>query len=38
MGNAHATVHEAVSERTLTHEEDGFAAVLEAVLCAAPPP
>lgn len=32
MGNAHATVLEAVAERTHTHEEDGFAAVLEAVL------
>jgi hydroxymethylpyrimidine pyrophosphatase-like HAD family hydrolase len=32
MGNAHATVLEAVSERTYTHAEDGFAAVLEGVL------
>jgi hydroxymethylpyrimidine pyrophosphatase-like HAD family hydrolase len=32
MGNAHPTVLEAVSERTHTHEEDGFAAVLESVL------
>jgi len=32
MGNAHATVLEAVSERTHTHEEDGFAAVIEGVL------
>jgi Cof subfamily protein (haloacid dehalogenase superfamily) len=32
MGNSHATVLEAVSERTRTHEEDGFAAVLEGVL------
>lgn len=32
MGNAHASVLEAVSERTRTHEEDGFAAVLESVL------
>jgi len=32
MGNAHATVLEAVPERTHTHEEDGFAAVIEAVL------
>jgi hydroxymethylpyrimidine pyrophosphatase-like HAD family hydrolase len=38
MGNAHATVLEAVSERTHSHEEDGFAAVLEAVLGAASPP
>ena len=32
MGNAHATVLEAVPERTQTHEEDGFAAVIETVL------
>jgi HAD superfamily hydrolase (TIGR01484 family) len=32
MGNAHASVLEAVSERTHTHEEDGFAAILEGVL------
>ena len=32
MGNAHATVLEAVSEKTHTHDEDGFAAVIEAVL------
>jgi HAD superfamily hydrolase (TIGR01484 family) len=32
MGNAHASVLKAVSERTHTHEEDGFAAVLEGVL------
>jgi hydroxymethylpyrimidine pyrophosphatase-like HAD family hydrolase len=32
MGNAHATVLEAVSEQTHTHEEDGFAAVIEGVL------
>jgi hydroxymethylpyrimidine pyrophosphatase-like HAD family hydrolase len=37
MGNAHATVLEAVSERTHTHEEDGFAAVVEAVLSASSP-
>jgi hydroxymethylpyrimidine pyrophosphatase-like HAD family hydrolase len=37
MGNAHATVLEAVSERTHTHEEDGFAAVIEAVLSASSP-
>ncbi len=34
MGNAHLTVLAAVSERTHTHEEDGFAAVVEAVLSA----
>jgi hydroxymethylpyrimidine pyrophosphatase-like HAD family hydrolase len=32
MGNAHATVLEAVSERTHTHEEDGFASVIEEML------
>jgi hydroxymethylpyrimidine pyrophosphatase-like HAD family hydrolase len=32
MGNAHATVLEAVTERTHGHDEDGFAAVIEAVL------
>jgi hydroxymethylpyrimidine pyrophosphatase-like HAD family hydrolase len=32
MGNAHATVLEAISEKTHTHDEDGFAAVIEAVL------
>jgi HAD superfamily hydrolase (TIGR01484 family) len=32
MGNAHSTVLEAVSDRTHTHEEDGFAAVIESVL------
>ena len=32
MGNAHAAVLEAVPERTHTHDEDGFAAVIEAVL------
>jgi Cof subfamily protein (haloacid dehalogenase superfamily) len=32
MGNAHSTVLDAVSERTHTHEEDGFAAVIESVL------
>jgi Cof subfamily protein (haloacid dehalogenase superfamily) len=32
MGNAHATVLEAVSERTHTHADDGFAAVIEGVL------
>lgn len=37
MGNAHATVLEAVSERTHTHDEDGFAAVIEKVLSAFPP-
>jgi hydroxymethylpyrimidine pyrophosphatase-like HAD family hydrolase len=37
MGNAHATVLDAVSERTRTHEEDGFAAVIEAVLVRQPP-
>ena len=34
MGNAHATVLEAVSERTHTHERDGFAAVIEGMLAA----
>lgn len=37
MGNAHATVLEAVSERTRTHEQDGFAAVIETLLGASPP-
>jgi hydroxymethylpyrimidine pyrophosphatase-like HAD family hydrolase len=36
MGNAHATVLEAVSERTRTHEQDGFAAVIETLLAASP--
>lgn len=31
MGNAHATVLEAVSERTHTQEEAGFAAVIDTV-------
>jgi hydroxymethylpyrimidine pyrophosphatase-like HAD family hydrolase len=34
MGNAHATVLAAVSERTHTHEEDGFAAVIEGIVSA----
>jgi hydroxymethylpyrimidine pyrophosphatase-like HAD family hydrolase len=38
MGNAHASVLEGVQERTHTHEEDGFAAVVEAMLQASPPP
>ena len=37
MGNAHPTVLEAVSERTRTHEQDGFAAVIETLLGASPP-
>ncbi len=37
MGNAHSTVLEAVSQRTHTPEEDGFAAVLEAVLSTSSP-
>jgi Cof subfamily protein (haloacid dehalogenase superfamily) len=32
MGNAHPAVLEAVQERTHTHDQDGFAAVIEAVL------
>ena len=32
MGNAHTSVLDAVSERTLTHDQDGFAAAVEAVL------
>jgi hydroxymethylpyrimidine pyrophosphatase-like HAD family hydrolase len=37
MGNAHASVLEAISERTRSHSEDGFAAAVEAVLAEALP-
>jgi hydroxymethylpyrimidine pyrophosphatase-like HAD family hydrolase len=37
MGNAHVSVLDGVSERTDTHEQDGFAAVVESVLFASPP-
>ncbi len=37
MGNAHAVVLDSISERTYTHEEDGFAAVIESVLSTSQP-
>jgi hydroxymethylpyrimidine pyrophosphatase-like HAD family hydrolase len=37
MGNAHVSVLDGVSERTDTHDQDGFAAVVESVLLASPP-
>jgi uracil DNA glycosylase len=37
MVDAHSTVLDAVSERTHTHEEDGFAAVIKVVLSASSP-
>jgi hydroxymethylpyrimidine pyrophosphatase-like HAD family hydrolase len=37
MGNAHTMVLEAVSERTRTQEQDGFAAVIETLLSTSPP-
>jgi Cof subfamily protein (haloacid dehalogenase superfamily) len=36
MGNAHASVLEAIAEKTHTHDQDGFAAVIEAILARAP--